>query len=193
MDFALTEHQQDVQRRARTFAASQVAPVASELDRKGSVPAAIIAGAAEVGLLGCERDFVAYVAGLIEISREWASLGAVIAVHNSLVCYPIARYGDSAQKNAFLTRLTDKRELGCYAFAEPLAGSDAGAIRTTATADGDHFVLNGHKRFVTGGRQARIAIVYALTDSTKGRDGLSAFIVETGTAGYIVGETNEML
>ncbi len=129
MDFALTEHQQDVQRRARMFAASQVAPVASELDRKGSIPAAIIAGAAEVGLLGCERDFVAYVAGLIEISREWASLGAVIAVHNSLVCYPIARYGDSAQKNTFLTRLTDKRELGCYAFAEPLAGSDAGAIR----------------------------------------------------------------
>ena len=193
MDFALTEHQQDVQRRARTFAASQVAPVASELDRKGSIPAAIIAGAAEVGLLGCERDFVAYVAGLIEISREWASLGAVIAVHNSLVCYPIARYGDSVQKNTFLTRLTDKRELGCYAFAEPLAGSDAGAIRTTATADGDQFVLNGHKRFVTGGRQARIAIVYALTDSTKGRDGLSAFIIETGTPGYIVGETNEML
>jgi butyryl-CoA dehydrogenase len=193
MDFALTEHQQDVQRQARTFAASQVAPVASELDRKGSIPAAIIAGAADVGLLGCERDFVAYVAGLIEISREWASLGAVIAVHNSLVCYPIARYGDSGQKNTFLTRLTDKRELGCYAFTEPLAGSDAGAIRTTATADGDQFVLNGHKRFVTGGRQARIAIVYALTDSTRGRDGLSAFIVDTGTPGYIVGETNEML
>ena len=92
MDFALTGHQQDVQRRARAFAASQVAPVAAELDRKGSIPPAIIAGAAEVGLLGCEHDFVAYVAGLIEISREWASLGAVIAVHNSLVCYPIARY-----------------------------------------------------------------------------------------------------
>ena len=193
MDFALSEHQQDVQRRSRMFASSQVAPVASELDRKGSIPASIIAGAAEIGLLGCERDFVAYVAGLIEISRDWAALGAVIAVHNSLVCYPIARYGDAAQKNTFLTRLTDKRELGCYAFAEPLAGSDAGAIRTTATADGDHFVLNGHKRFVTSGRQARIAIVYALTDSTRGRDGLSAFIVDTATPGYIAGETNEML
>ena len=97
-------------------------------DRKGSIPAAIIAGAAEVGLLGCERDFVAYVAGLIEISREWASLGAVIAVHNSLVCYPIARYRRGVRRDTFLTRLTDKRELGCYAFAEPLAGSDAGAF-----------------------------------------------------------------
>jgi butyryl-CoA dehydrogenase len=193
VDFALGEHQRDVQRRARAFAASQVAPVASSLDREGRIPPAIIEGAAEIGLLGCERDFVAYVAGLIEISKEWASLGAVIAVHNSLVCYPVARYGDAAQKKTYLTRLTDKKELGCYAFAEPSAGSDAGAIRTTAVADGDSFVLNGHKRFVTSGRQAHLAIVYALTDPSKGRDGLSAFIVETDTPGFAVGDTNEML
>jgi butyryl-CoA dehydrogenase len=193
MDFALTGHQQDVQRRARAFAASEVAPVAAALDRQGSIPPAIIAGAAGLGLLGCEHDFVGYVAGLIEISREWASLGAVIAVHNSLVCYPIARYGDAAQKKTYLTRLTDRKELGCYAFAEPSAGSDAGAIGTTAVADGDHFVLNGHKRFVTSGRQARIAIVYALTDPSRGREGLSAFIVDTDTPGFNVGETNEML
>jgi butyryl-CoA dehydrogenase len=193
MDFALTEHQQDVQRRARAFAASQVAGVASALDREGRLPQAIIDGAAEVGLLGCEHDFVGYVAGLIEISKEWASLGAVIVVHNSLVCYPISRYGDAAQKKNYLTRLTDQKQLGCYAFAEPLAGSDAGAIRSTAVSDGDHFVLNGHKRFVTSGRQARIAIVYALTDPSKGRDGLSAFIVDTDTPGFAVGDTNEML
>jgi butyryl-CoA dehydrogenase len=98
MDFALDEHQQDVQRRARAFAATEVAPVAAALDRTGSIPPAVINGVAEVGLLGCEHDFVAYVAGLIEISKVWASLGAVIAVHNSLVCYPISRYGDAAQK-----------------------------------------------------------------------------------------------
>ena len=193
MDFALDEHQQDVQRRARAFAATEVAPVAAALDRTGSIPPAVINGVAEVGLLGCEHDFVAYVAGLIEISKEWASLGAVIAVHNSLVCYPISRYGDAAQKNSYLSRLTGQKQLGCYAFAEPSAGSDAGAIRTTAVAAGDDFVLNGHKRFVTSGRQARIAIVYALTDPSKGRDGLSAFIVETDTPGFAVGETNEML
>ena len=193
MDFALTEHQQDVQRRARAFAVSQVAPIASEFDRKGTIPPAIIDGAAGLGLLGCEHDFVAYVAGLIEISKQWASLGAIIAVHNSLVCYPISRYGDSVQKRQYLSLLTDQKQLGCYAFAEPSAGSDAGAIRTTAVADGDQFVLNGHKRFVTSGRHARVAIVYALTDPSKGRDGLSAFIVETGTPGFELGETNEML
>jgi alkylation response protein AidB-like acyl-CoA dehydrogenase len=193
MDFALNEHQQDVQRRARAFAASHVAPVAADLDRKGSIPPAILAAAADVGLLGCEHDFVAYVAGIMEISKAWASLGAVVAVHNSLVCYPISRYGDAAQKTTYLSRLTDRKELGCYAFAEPSAGSDAGAIRTTAVADGDQYVLNGHKRFVTSGRNARIAIVYALTDPSKRRDGLSAFIVETSTPGFTVGETNDML
>ena len=193
MDFALNEHQLDVQRRARAFAETEVAPVASTLDRAGSIPPHVIEGAALAGLLGGEQDFVAYVAGLIEISKAWASLGAVVAVHNSLVCYPIARYGDAAQRNKYLSLLTEQKQLGCYAFAEPSAGSDAGAIRTTAIPDGDHFVLNGHKRFVTSGRHARVAIVYALTDPSKGRDGLSAFIVETGTPGFAVGETNDML
>ena len=193
MDFALTEHQQDVQRRVRAFAVSQVAPIAAESDRKGTVSPAIIDGVAGVGLLGCEHDFVAYVAGLVEISKEWAALGAIVAVHNSLVCYPISRYGDPTQKKHYLSLLTDQKQLGCYAFAEPSAGSDAGAIRTTAVADGDHFVLNCHKRFVTSGRHARVAIVYALTDPSKGREGLSAFIVETGTPGFELGETNEML
>ena len=120
MDFALNEHQQDVQRRARAFAASEVAPVAAELDREGRFPPDIIDGAAELGLLGCEHDFVAYVAGLIEISKAWASLGAIVAVHNSLVCYPISRFGTDAQKKKYLSLLTDQKQLGCYAFAEPL-------------------------------------------------------------------------
>ena len=147
MDFALSEHQQRVQLAARAFAVSHVAPVASDLDRKGRIPPEILGGVGDLGLLGQEQDFAAYVAGLIEISKAWASLGAVVAVHNSLVCYPISRYGNSEQKNKYLPQLTTEKQLGCYAFAEPSAGSDAGAIRTAAVADGDHFVLNGHKRF----------------------------------------------
>ena len=193
MDFALSEHQQDVQRRAREYAASAVAPVAAELDRKGRCPADILAGVADLGLLGGEPDFVAYVAGLVEISKAWASLGAVVAVHNSLVCHPISRFGSEAQKQQYLPLLTQQKQLGCYAFAEPYAGSDAGAIRTTAVLDGDAYVLNGHKRFVTSGRQAKVSIVYALTDPSKGRDGLSAFIVETDTPGFVVGDGNDML
>ena len=193
MDFALTAHQQEVQEAARRLADTQIAPVAADHDRAGTIPPDIIAGVADVGLLGCEQDFVAYVAGLIELSRAWAALGAVVAVHNSLVCYPIARFGDDRQKREFLPLLTARKQLGCYAFAEPLAGSDAGAIRTTAVADGDTWVLNGDKRFVTGGKHARLAIVYAVTDAAKGRDGLSAFIVPTDTSGFVVGATNEML
>jgi len=193
MEIALNDHQRGVRAKARDFAASTLAPVAADLDRKGIIPPAIITEVAELGLLGCEHDFVAYVAALMEISKEWASLAAVVSVHNSLVCYPISRFGDAHQKSTYLSMLTDRKQLGCYAFAEPLAGSDAGAIRTTAVADGDHFVLNGHKRFVTSGRQARVAIIYALTDPSKGRDGLSAFIVDTYTPGFSVGETNEML
>ncbi len=193
MRFAFDEHQLEVQQQARAFAASTLAPVASDCDRQGTIPPEIIAGVADLGLLGCEHDFVGYVAGLIEISKEWAALAAVISVHNSLVCYPIARFGSPEQKQQYLSILTDRKQLGCYAFAEPTAGSDAGAIRTTAVAAGGHFVLNGHKRFVTSGRQARVAIVYALTDPARGRDGLSAFIVDTYTPGFSVGDTNEML
>ena len=193
MHFALNEHQTDVQRKAQDFAASTLAPVAAELDRRGVIPHEVIRGAANLGLLGCETDFVAYIAALIEISKEWAALAAVISVHNSLVCYPISRFGTAEQKKTYLSMITDGKQLGCYAFAEPLAGSDAGAIRTTAVPSGDHFVLNGHKRFVTSGRQARVAIVYALTDASKGRDGLSAFIVDTYTPGFSRAETNEML
>jgi butyryl-CoA dehydrogenase len=193
MDFTLNDHQQKVQQMAREYASTTIAPVASEHDRKGRCPADIVAGVAALGLLGCESDFVAYVAGLVEISKAWASLGAVVAVHNSLVCHPISRYGTDAQKKQYLTLLTEQKQLGCYAFAEPSAGSDAGAIRTTAVLDGDAWVLNGHKRFVTSGRQARVAIVYALTDATKGRDGLSAFILDTDTPGLTVGDSNDML
>lgn len=193
MDFSLDERQREVQRRAREYAESVVAPVAADLDRRGTCPPEILAGVAQAGLLGCEHDLVAYVAGLVEISKAWASLGAIVAVHNSLVCDPIARFGTEEQKKTFLSRLTDHKQLGCYAFAEPAAGSDAGAIRTTAVPDGDVFVLNGHKRFVTSGRQAAIAIVYALTDPSLGRDGLSAFIVDTDTWGFSVGDRSEML
>jgi len=193
VDFTLNAHQQEVQRKAREYSASKIVPIAAEFDREGRCPTEIVNGVADLGLLGGEHDFVAYVAGLIEISKAWASLGAIVAVHNSLVCYPISQFGTDAQKKRYLSLLTDQKQLGCYAFAEPLAGSDAGAIRTTAVPDGDTFVLNGHKRFVTSGRQARVAIVYALTDPSKGREGLSAFIVETDTAGFSVGGRNEML
>jgi alkylation response protein AidB-like acyl-CoA dehydrogenase len=193
MEFSLTPEQDSFRESIRQFAEASVAPVASVLDRKGQYPGDVLDSLAGLGLLGCDRDFVSYVAGLVEISRVWASLGAILSVHNSLVCYPISRFGTEAQQNKYLKLLLNERQLGCYAFAEPSAGSDAGSIQTTAIADGDAFVLNGQKLFVTNGRQARVAIVYALTDVTRGREGLSAFIVDMNTPGVIIGSTAEKL
>ena len=193
MDFSLTPEQESFRQSIRQFAESSVAPIASDLDRKAQYPADVIDSLAGLGLLGCDRDFVSYVAGLVEVSRVWASLGAILSVHHSFVCYPIARFGTEAQKNKYLKLLVNERQLGCYAFAEPAAGSDAGSIQTTAMADGDVFVLNGRKLFVTNGRQARVAIVYALTDVSKGREGLSAFIVDMNTPGLTIGAAAEKL
>ena len=202
MDFSLTPPQSVFRQKVQEAAASAIEPVASQLDRNRSCPLQVIDTLAGLGLLGAfvpqeyggaGEDFVAYVAALEEISKVWASLGAIVSVQNSLVCYPILRYGTEAQKRNYLPLLTRQKQLGCYAFAEPSAGSDAGGIQTTAIADGDAFVLKGQKLFVTNGRAARIAIVYALTDPARGRDGLSAFIVEKDTAGVSVGQTQEKL
>lgn len=202
MDLSLTDRQQRFRQQARDFATEVIEPVASGLDRQESCPPEIIDALAEHGLLGtfvpddaggAGEDYISYVVALEEISAAWASLGAIVSVHNSLVCAPILRFGDEAQKRRYLPRLTSGRQLGCYAFAEPAAGSDAGAIHTTATLDGDSFVLNGEKVFVTNGKQARIAIVYALTDPSRGREGLSAFIVEKDTPGCSVGRLEDKL
>jgi butyryl-CoA dehydrogenase len=202
MDLSLTERQQRFRQKVHDFATRVIEPVASDLDRKESCPPEIISALAEHGLLGAfvpeddggaGEDYISYVAALEDISGAWASLGAILSVHNSLVCAPILRFGDETQKRKYLPRLTKDRQLGCYAFAEPTAGSDAGAIQTTATLDGDSFVLNGQKVFVTNGKQARIAIVYALTDPSRGREGLSAFIVEKDTPGCSVGRLEDKL
>ena len=202
MDFSLSQRQQLFQQKIRAFASSAIEPVAADFDRKELCPPEMLGALAEQGMLGTfvpaefggtGEDYVSYVAALEEISRAWASLGAIVTVHNSLVCYPILRFGDEAQKLKYLPRLTRERQLGCYAFAEPGAGSDAGAIQTTAKADGNGFLLNGRKLFVINGKQASVAIVYALTDPARGRDGLSAFIVEKDSAGLSVGKIDGKL
>jgi alkylation response protein AidB-like acyl-CoA dehydrogenase len=202
MDFSLTAKQAGFQQKVHDHAARELDPVASALDRNGSYPTDVIEALAPLGVMGAfvptefggaGEDYVSYIAALEEVSKAWASLGAIVSIQNSMVCYPILRFGDEAQKRKFLPQLTRDKHIGCYAFAEPSAGSDAGGIRTTATADGEWFVLNGQKDFVTNGRAASLAIVYALTDAARGRDGLSAFIVDKSTAGIAVGARQEKL
>ena len=202
MDFSLTARQAAFRQKVQEFAANELEPAAAAQDRTGGYPLGLVDELARLGLMGTfvpeehggpGEDYVSYVAALEEISKAWASLGAIVSVQNSMVCYPILRFGDESQQRKFLPRLARDKHIGCYAFAEPSAGSDAGGIQTTAIADADAFVLNGQKLFVTSGRVAHLAIVYALTDPARGREGLSAFIVDKDTAGIAVGERQEKL
>jgi butyryl-CoA dehydrogenase len=142
---------------------------------------------------GSGMDLVSYVVAMEEISRAWASLSVVMSVHNSLVCTPLLRFGSQAQKENFLPLLARGEKLGCYALTEPGAGSDAGAIQTRAARSADSYVLNGQKIFTTNGSHADFALVYAVTDSAKGKKGISAFLVDTRTPGFCVGKLEDKL
>ena len=128
-----------------------------------------------------------------EISKAWASLSVIMSVNNSLVCAPILHFGNTAQKNKFLPLLARGELLGCYALTEPGAGSDAGSMQTRAKREGSGYVLNGQKIFITSGGRADLAIVYAVTEPAQGKKGISAFLVETKSPGFVVGKLEDKL
>jgi alkylation response protein AidB-like acyl-CoA dehydrogenase len=202
MDFQLTQEQRMVQDMVRGFAEKEVTPVASEMDRKSLFPHELLKKLADLGLMGAfvppeyggaGMDLISYVLAMEEISKAWASLGVIMTVNNSLVCDPIHWFGTEAQKRRYLVPLAKGERLGCYALTEPGAGSDAGAIKTRARKDKGGYTLNGSKIFITNGQQADLAIVYALTDPEQGKHGISAFIVEKGTPGFLVGKIEDKM
>ena len=202
MDLKLTEEQEMVRKMARDFAQTEVAPIAAEMDEKGEVPFGNIKKMGRLGLLGLTApeeyggggaDTVSYVVALEEIAKACASTAVVMAVQNSLVNYALARFGTEEQKRKFLVPLAQGEKIGAYALTEPEAGSDAAAIRTRAVRDGDEYVINGTKHFITNGGFADIVILYATVDPSKGYRGITAFIVEKGTPGFSTGkEENKM-
>jgi len=202
MDLKLTEEQEMVRKMARDFAQKEVAPIAAEMDEKGEVPFGNIKKMGRLGLLGLTApeeyggggaDTVSYVVALEEIAKACASTAVVMAVQNSLVNYALARFGTEEQKRKFLVPLAQGEKIGAYALTEPEAGSDAAAIRTRAVRDGDEYVINGTKHFITNGGFADIVILYATVDPSKGYRGITAFIVEKGTPGFSTGkEENKM-
>lgn len=202
MDFGLTEEQRMVQEMTRAFAEKELAPVASRLDREGAYPHEQLKKLGEMGLMGvfvpeefggAGMDFLSYVTALEEVSKAWASLGTILSVNNSLVCGPIFRFGSGAQKKRYLPLVARGEWLGCYALTEAGAGSDAGSIRTRAVRINGDYVLNGSKVFTTNGSQANLAIVYAVTGPSQGKQGISAFLVERGTPGFVVGKIEDKL
>ncbi len=191
----LTEPQAQIRDMVRQFARRELAPTAAERDRNPHFPREAFARMAELGLMGMTvpaehggsgTDYVSYVLAIMEIAAACGATSTAFQVHNSLVCLALLKHGTAKQKERWLRPLAEGRMLGCFCLTEPGAGSDAAAITTRAAQAGNRFVLNGTKQFITSGRSADLALVFAVTDPAAGKKGLSAFIVPTDTPGYAV-------
>ncbi len=202
MRLELTPEQQMVQAMAREFAEHEVKPIATDLDREGRFPHETVKRMGELGLLGIfvpeawggsGADTVAYAVALVEVAKACASHAVVMSVNNSLYCDPLLKFGTDAQRDEFLRPAAAGRELGCFALTEPEAGSDATNQNTLAHRDGDDYVLNGRKLFVTSGRESSVALVFCQTDRAQAHHGISAFLVRKGTPGFQVVKTEEKL
>ena len=201
-DLTLTEEQALVQRTAREFATERILPRAAEFDEKGEVPLEVIRELAQLGFMGiyipeadggAGLDMVSYVLALEEINRACASTGVIMSSHVSLVCDPLMRFGSDDQKRRFLRPLASGEQLGCFALSEPATGSDAAAMRMTAKHEGDSWVLNGTKNFITNGSRAEVTLVFAQTDPEQKHKGIAAFLVEKATPGFSVGKLEHKL
>ncbi len=202
MRLELTPEQQMVQTMAREFAESEIKPIAEEIDRESRFPHETVKRMGELGLLGITvpeawggsgADTVSYVVALVEIAKQCASHTVIMSVNNSLYCAPVLKYGTDAQRERFLKPFAAGHHIGCFALTEPQAGSDASNQHTLAVRDGDHYVINGRKAFVTNGREAAAALVFCQTDRAQGQRGISAFLVEKGTPGFLVPRTEDKL
>jgi alkylation response protein AidB-like acyl-CoA dehydrogenase len=202
MDFTLTEEQKLIQQTAREFADEQLAPLAAEYDRTEEFTAPQAKMLAEMGFLGmmvpeeyggAGLDTISYVLAMEEVSRACASTSVTMTVQNSLVCWPLDTFGTEEQKRKFLVPLAKGDWLGCYALSEPAAGSDPASMATTATEDGDSYVLNGSKIFISNGGVSQVAIVWTQTDKELKHKGITCFIVEADTPGFVVGAEEKKL
>ena len=200
--FDLSEDQLAVREMVHDFAEREIRPIAAAIDESHEFPTATVRQMAELGLLGmfvpeawggAGMDYVSYVIAIEELSRVCASHGVIASVNNSLVCYPIMTYGNDAQKKKYLVPLAKGQLLGAYCLTEPNAGSNAANQQTTAVPDGDHFVVNGTKLFVTTAGPANVLVVYCATDRSLGPKGISAFIVEADAPGVKKGKKEKKL
>jgi alkylation response protein AidB-like acyl-CoA dehydrogenase len=202
MDLELNEEQEMIRKMARDFAQKELAPVAAELDEKNEPPLENLKKMAELGFMGLaipeeyggiDADSVSYVIAIEEISKACASTGVILAVHNSLGSHGLVAFGSEGQKQKFLPPLASGEWIATYGLTEPETGSDAASIKTRAVLDGDEYVINGTKQFITSAPFAHLTVIFAVTDPSKGHRGISAFLVEKGTPGFSVGrDENKM-
>lgn len=202
MAYQLTEEQRMIQTMVRDFAREVVMPTASERDRTKEFPRDILRQMGELGLMGMNvppeyngagADTVSYSAALQEIAYACASTAVIMSVHNSVACGPIYLFGSDLQKEMFLKPLAAGEKIGSFALTEPGAGSDPASQRTRAVREGDTYVINGTKLFITSGKNSDLTVATAYTDRDKKHRGISAFIVEKGTEGFHVGKEEDKM
>jgi len=200
--FPFTEEHEMIRQAARDFAQKEIAPIAAEFDQSGEFPYETIMKMGEMGFMGIEvpeeyggagMDTLAYVLALEEISKADAAHGVIMSVNNSLYCYGIQKFGSEEQKKEFLTPVASGKSVGAYSLTEPMAGSDAGSLRCRAVRDGDHYILNGRKSWVTSGPVADYIVVFTMTAPEKKHKGITAFLINTDLPGFSVGKVEPKL
>jgi butyryl-CoA dehydrogenase len=202
MNFQLSEEHEMIRKMVRDFARNEVAPTAAERDENERFDREIFDQMAELGLTGIPwpeeyggigSDYLAYCIAVEELSRVCASTGVTLSAHTSLAGWPIFKFGTEEQKQKYLRPMAEGKKIGGYGLTEAGSGSDSGAMKTTARLDGDHYILNGSKIFITNGGVADIYVVFALTDPEKKQKGISAFIIEADFPGFSVGKKEKKL
>ncbi len=201
MNFSLTDEQRTLQKMVRDFARNEIAPFVPRMEQ-GEFPREILRKMGSLGLMGIPvpeeyggagMDFTSYVIAIHEFSKVSAAVGVILAVHTSVGTNPILYFGTEEQKQKFVPRLATGQLLGAFALTEPSAGSDAASLKTHAIKKSDHYVINGSKAFITNGGEADTYIVFASTNRSAGRQGISAFIVEKEASGLIIGKDEKKM
>jgi alkylation response protein AidB-like acyl-CoA dehydrogenase len=197
-----TDEQRMIRDSAREFALQELKPHASRWEKEGWIADSAVAKLGELGLLGMMvpeewggsyTDYIAYALAIEEIAAGCGATAALVSVHSSVGCGPILKYGSEEQKRRYLKDMAQGRSIGCFCLTEPQAGSEAHNLKTRAELEGGAWVLNGSKQFITNGKRAKVAIVFAVTDPQLGKKGISAFIVPTDTRGFLVGPPEKKL
>src|SRR6266516_5371169 len=200
--FSLSEEHKMIRDAARDFAQNEIVPIAAEFDESGEFPNATIKKMGEMGFMGIEipeeyggagMDTLAYVLALEEICKADASHGVIMSVNNSLYCHGIMKFGTEEQKKKFVIPIASGKAIGAYSLTEPQSGSDAGTMKSRAIRDGDSYILNGRKSWVTSGPVADTYVVFMMTNPERKQSGISAFLVPANTPGLIRGKKEPKL
>ncbi len=200
--FPFTEEHESIRQAARSFAQKEIAPIAAEFDETGEFPSRTIQKMGEMGFMGIEvpeeyggagMDTLAYVLALEEICKVDAAHGTIMSVNNSLFCNGILKFGTEAQKKKYVTAIASGQSIGAYSLTEPMSGSDAGTMRSRAVRQGDEYIINGRKSWVTSGPVAKYIVLFTMTDPEKKHRGISAFLIDADKPGYVRGKKEPKL